>query len=123
MTASDSASVRLFDKAYCRFGDKGDTGLFILIPYDAADFDGLVAGVTPARVGRHLGNISPDQITCIPCPRLGAMVVAVRGSLRGGVTASLALDAHGKTQSGYLLGMSLPWTERRTLPEDVHQGN
>ena len=109
MTESGSVSVRLGDKAHCRFGDKGDTGLFILIPYEITDFDGLVAGVTPARVGRHLGNVPPNQITCIACPKLGAMVVAVRSSLRGGVTASLALDAHGKTQSGYLLGMSLPW--------------
>jgi hypothetical protein len=38
-------------------------------------------------------------------------VVVVRGSLRDGVTSSLALDAHGKTQSGYLLGMQVPWNE------------
>ena len=123
MTANDHVIVELGDKAHCRFGDKGDTGLFILIPYEITDFDGLVTGVTPERVGRHLGNVPPDQITCSPCPRLRAMVVAVRGSLRGGVTASLALDTHGKTQSGYLLGMALPWTERRTLQEDVPQGN
>jgi hypothetical protein len=101
--------VLLGEKAYCRFGDKGDTGMFVLIPYDAADFETLVASVTPERVAEHLGNLSPSLIVCVPCPNLRAMVVVVRGSLRGGVTQSLALDAHGKTRSGYLLGMHVPW--------------
>ncbi len=104
-----SETVQLGEKAQCRYGDKGDTGLFILVPYDPADFDALVAGVSPERVAQHFGQI-PDQVRCLPCPTLGALVVVIRGSLRGGVTASLALDAHGKTRSGYLLGMSLPWT-------------
>ena len=110
MTAEEGVKVQLGDKVHCRFGEKGNTGLFILIPYDAADFDGLVASVTPERVSQHLGTVPTSQITCIPCSQLGAMVVVVRGSLSGGVTSSLALDAHGKTQSGYLLGMSVSWT-------------
>ena len=104
-----SATVQLGDKARCRYGDKGDTGLFILLPYDPEDFDTLVDAVTPERVAQHFEQI-PDQVKCLPCPTLGALVVVIQGSLRGGVTASLALDAHGKTRSGYLLGMSLPWT-------------
>ena len=105
-----STMVQLVEKAHCRFGDKGDTGLFVLIPYDPQDFDALVASVTADRVGRHFGQLAADQISCRPCPELGALIVVVRSSLRGGVTASLALDAHGKTRSGYLLGMSVPWT-------------
>ena len=106
-----SATVLLGDKAHCRFGDKGDTGLFVLIPYDPRDYDALVAGISAERVGRHLGNIPAEQVVCRPCPELGALVVVVRSSLRGGVTASLALDAHGKTRSGYLLGMFVPWNQ------------
>jgi hypothetical protein len=106
-----SASVPLGEKAHCRFGDKGDTGLFVLVPYDAEDFDQLVGAVTPERVGAHLGQLSHEQVRCRPCPALGALVVVVGGSLRGGVTASLALDAHGKTRSGYLLGMRVPWQD------------
>jgi hypothetical protein len=101
--------VLLADMAHCRFGDKGNTGLFVLIPYQAEEFELLVANVTPERVSQHFGNISLDQLTFIPCPHLGALVIIIRGSLQGGVTQSLALDAHGKTQSGYLLGMRLPW--------------
>lgn len=101
--------VLLADKAHCRFGDKGDTGLFVLIPYDPTDFAALVAGVTSARISQHFGNLPTDQIDCIPCPQLGALVIVMRQSLGGGVTRSLALDAHGKTRSGYFLGMRVPW--------------
>jgi hypothetical protein len=101
--------VRLGDKAHCRFGDKGDTGLFVLIPYDVQDFEALAASLTPERIGRHLGGLPAEFVTCRPCPSLGAIVIVVRSSLGGGVTASLAIDAHGKTLSGYLLGMNMPW--------------
>ena len=106
-----SVTVKLGEKAHCRYGDKGDTGLFVVIPYDRQDFDALVAGVTAEQVAQHLGHLPAEQISCRPCPELGALVVVVRGSLRGGVTRSLTLDAHGKTQSGYLLGMQVPWNE------------
>jgi hypothetical protein len=97
--------VQLGDKAHCRFGDKGDTGLFVVVPYEAQDFEALAASLTPERVGQHLGGLPAERVTCRPCPGVGAIVIAVRSSLGGGVTASLALDAHGKTLSGYLLGM------------------
>jgi hypothetical protein len=104
-----SVDVVLGEKVHCRFGDKGDTGLFVLIPYDAGDFDRLAAAITAERVSRHLGQLAVELIGCHAAPELGALVLAVRSSLRGGVTASLALDAHGKTLSGYLLGMRVPW--------------
>jgi hypothetical protein len=106
-----SVSTLLAEKAHCRYGDKGDTGLFVLIPYDAQDFGWLVAGVTRERVAAHFGGLLAAQVVCQPCAALGALVVVVRSSLRGGVTASLALDAHGKTRSGYMLGMLVPWGE------------
>ena len=107
----DIRTMRLIEKAHCRFGDKGDTGLYVLVPYVRADYDALVRAVTPRRVGEHFGGVPAEQVTCIPCPQIGALVVVVKHNLRGGVTASLNLDAHGKTGSGYLLGMQVPWRE------------
>lgn len=101
--------VQLADKAHCRFGDKGDTGLFVLIPYDPADFAALAAAVTPAHISQHFGNLPVERITCTAYPQLGALVIVMRQSLGGGVTQSLVLDAHGKTRSGYFLGMQVPW--------------
>jgi hypothetical protein len=108
-TTPPTTYIQLGEKAHCRFGDKGDTGLFVLLPYEPADFEQLVACVTPERVGQHMGQLPVELVSCRPYPELGALVVVVRSSLRGGVTASLALDAHGKTRSGYLLGMQVPW--------------
>jgi hypothetical protein len=100
--------VRLGDRAHCRFGDKGDVDLFVVAPFEASDFDALAAVLTPECVGDHLG-VPADRVRCTPCPRLGALVIAVRTTARGDVTASLALDAHGKSLSGHLLAMPVPW--------------
>ncbi|HRW09158.1 MAG TPA: hypothetical protein P5121_28830 [Caldilineaceae bacterium] len=110
--------ITLAEKAHCRFGDKGDTALFVLAPYDAADYDALVAVVTPSALREHFGGLSPAQVTVTPCPQLGALVLVLRNSLGGGVTRSLALDIHGKTRSSYLLGMRVPWptVEPRCVP-------
>jgi hypothetical protein len=106
-----SMSIVLGEKAHCRYGDKGDTGLFVVIPYERQDFAALVASVSAERVAQHLGQLPADRVSCLPCHELGALVIVVRASLRGGVTTSLALDAHGKTQSGYLLSMQVLWKE------------
>ena len=101
--------LSLGDIAHCRFGDKGDTGLFVLIPYDARDFAPLVSYLTPRRIAHHLGGLPESSVICRPCPELGAILLVVGSSLGGGVTTSLAVDAHGKTLSGYLLGMAVLW--------------
>ncbi len=105
-------ALLLGEKAHCRFGDKGDTGLFVVAPYLASEFDALISALTPAALSHHFGNVPVEQITVTPCPALGAIVIAMRNSLGGGVTRSLALDIHGKTRSGYLLGMPVDWPER-----------
>lgn len=102
-------ALLLGEKAHCRFGDKGDTGLFVVVPYVASDFAPLVSVLTPAALSRHFGDLPEGQITVTPCSELGAIVIAMRNSLGGGVTRSLALDIHGKTRSGYLLGMQVGW--------------
>lgn len=109
MTQAATHLLLLAAKAHCRFGDKGDTGLFVLAPYDQADYATLAAVVTPAALARHFGGLSPAQIEIMPCPHLCALVIVMRGTLGGGVTRSLALDAHGKSRSGYLLGLEVAW--------------
>ena len=41
-------------------------------------------------------------------PRIGALNFVLHQALRGGVTRSLALDAHGKSLASALLGLELP---------------
>jgi hypothetical protein len=101
--------VMLGEKAHCRFGDKGDTGLFVVVPYVADDYAPLMDALTVEQLSQHFGDLPLAQIRITPCPQLGAVVIAMRNSLGGGVTRSLGVDIHGKTRSGYLLGMKIAW--------------
>jgi len=94
--------------AHSRTGDKGDTSNISLIAYDAADFPLLVRWVTAERVKVHFAEIALGQVTRYELPRLGALNFVLERALGGGVTRSLALDAHGKSLSSALLSMEIP---------------
>jgi hypothetical protein len=48
-------------------------------------------------------------VTITAVPGLGALTLVVRGALAGGVTRSGRIDPHGKTLSGHLLDLRVPW--------------
>ena len=48
------------------------------------------------------------DVTRYELPQLGALNFVLEGALGGGVTRSLALDAHGKSLSSALLSMEIP---------------
>ncbi|MFL1463946.1 hypothetical protein ACI6QG_17175 [Roseococcus sp. DSY-14] len=100
----------LRDLAHARTGDKGDTSQVSVIAHDPADFPFLAAQVTEARVRAHLAAVlAPGaRVTRYALPALGALNFVLEGALGGGVTRSLALDAHGKCLGAVLLGMALP---------------
>ena len=67
----------------------------------------MVATVTVERVARHLQDIVHGEIRRSSCLRLQALQFVCEQSLGGGVTTSLALDAHGKSLSYALLELEL----------------
>ena len=93
-------SRRLYELAHCRAGDKGDTSILSLIAYRAER-------VTVEAVARHLRGIVLGEIRRYEMPKLGALQFVCERALSGGVTTSLALDAHGKSLSYALLEMML----------------
>ena len=97
----------LRELAHSRTGDKGDTSNISLIAYDAADYPLLVRRVTAERVKAHLSEIVLGQVVRYELPRLGALNFVLEHALGGGVTRSLALDAHGKSLSSALLSMEI----------------
>ena len=99
--------VRLADVAHARAGDKGDTSNVSLIAYNKADFAWLEREVTPERVKAHFGGIVTGEVRRYALPGLGALNFVMAGALRGGVTRSLAQDAHGKCYSGVLLALEI----------------
>ncbi len=98
----------LRELAHSRTGDKGDTSNISLIAYDAADYPLLLRWVTAARVKEHLGELVKGDVMRYELPRLGALNFVLEHALSGGVTRSLALDAHGKSLSSALLSMAIP---------------
>ena len=100
--------MRLRDIAHSRTGDKGDTSNISVIAFDEADYQFLREHVTVERVRAHFGGIVTGDVTRYELPSIGALNFVLTGALGGGVTRSLALDAHGKSLSSALLTLDLP---------------
>jgi hypothetical protein len=98
----------LGDIAHARTGDKGDTCNISLIAFDAHDYPRLLAHATAERVKALFAGIANGEVTRYALPQLGALNFVITGALRGGVTRSLALDAHGKSLSALLLTLEIP---------------
>jgi len=98
---------RLHELAHCRAGDKGDTSTLSLIAYRAEDYPLLAERVTADAVRKHLQGIVLGEVRRYELPDLWALQFVCDRSLNGGVTTSLALDAHGKSLSYALLEMTV----------------
>ncbi|MEW6643924.1 MAG: hypothetical protein AB1586_25675 [Pseudomonadota bacterium] len=94
--------------AHARTGDKGNTSNISLIAFDEADFPRLRTHVTAERVKAHFAELAHGEVARYELPKLGALNFVLSDALGGGVTRSLALDAHGKSLSSALLDMEIP---------------
>ena len=95
----------LRDIAHTRTGDKGNRSTLSVIAYDKKDFDLLEQHLTPERVRQHYAGIVHGPVERYSLPQLGALNFVMHQALGGGVTRSLALDAHGKCLSAKLLSL------------------
>ena len=100
--------MQLREIAHARAGDKGTTLNLSVIAYRPEDYALLVRLVTAERVKKHFGELVRGEVVRHELPRLGALNFVLQDALSGGVTRSLALDAHGKSLSSALLSMPLP---------------
>ncbi len=94
--------------AHSRTGDKGNTLNVSVICYDARHYDHLLAHVTPERVKAHLSDVVKGDVTRFELPEIAAVNFVLGRALGGGVTRSLALDAHGKSLSSALMDLEIP---------------
>ena len=99
--------MQLHKIAHGRTGDKGDISNISIIAYDPSDWDRLAQTVTTERVAAHFGPAFSGDIKRYLLPQLQAMNFVLKGALTGGVTRSLALDAHGKCLASVLLEMEI----------------
>ena len=99
--------MKLFEIAHSRAGDKGNTLMLSLIPYNEADYELLRTTITAEKVKYHLREIVQGEIVRYELPNISSLLFACYDALSGGVTTSLALDTHGKSLSYALLQMDV----------------
>jgi hypothetical protein len=98
---------KLYELAHARAGDKGNTSILSLIAYRREDFALLRERVTVEAVKAHFAGVIKGGVKRYELPGLGALQFIGEDALAGGVTTSLAIDAHGKSLSSALLEMEI----------------
>lgn len=98
---------RVFDLAYGRAGDKGDTANVSVIARSPDAYPELKAKLTAERVRRFLGPLVTGEVLRYELDNIEALNFVLRGALDGGATRSLRLDPLGKSLAGAVLYMPL----------------
>lgn len=93
--------------AHSRTGDKGNRSTISVIVYDIKDFSRIEASVTTERVKMLYKDLVKGEVERFVMPQLGALNFVLHDALGGGVTKSLALDAHGKCLSSAILSLEI----------------
>ncbi|REE22773.1 hypothetical protein B0G81_0858 [Paraburkholderia sp. BL6665CI2N2] len=99
--------MKLRQLAHSRTGDKGNTLNISVICYDAKHYEHLRAVLTPERVKAHLRDVVQGDVVRHELPTIAAFNFVLGNALGGGVTRSLALDAHGKSLSSALMDLDV----------------
>jgi hypothetical protein len=99
--------MKLREIAHSRTGDKGNTSNISVIAYDKSLYPLLREQVTAERIKTLFAGIVDGDVVRYELPRIGALNFVMRKALGGGVTRSLALDAHGKSLSSAVLDMDI----------------
>ena len=95
--------VALSELCLGRSGDKGDTCNVGVIARSAACYPWMRATLTPEFVAERFGEMVQGGVERFEVPNLLALNFLLHGSLGGGGTLSLLLDAQGKTYAQFLL--------------------
>jgi hypothetical protein len=99
--------MKLRELAHSRTGDKGNTSNISVIAFDTKDFPLLKQQVTAERVRAHFAGVVEGEVVRYELPNIAALNFVMDKTLGGGVTRSLALDAHGKSLSSALLDLDI----------------
>ncbi|MEA4837637.1 MAG: hypothetical protein VB101_05075 [Rhodospirillaceae bacterium] len=97
----------LRDIAHSRTGDKGDISNISVIAFDPKDYPTIARSVTAEKVKALFTGIVHGEVKRYEIPSLGALNFVMQRALGGGVTRSLALDAHGKCLSSAILELDI----------------
>ncbi len=99
--------MKLSQIAHTRSGDKGDTANIGVIAWQEKDYAILKRELTAERVKAYFGDLVQGKVERFELPNLGALNFLLHGSLGGGGTVTLRVDAQGKTYGAALLNMEI----------------
>ncbi|MEM6933503.1 MAG: hypothetical protein AAF526_07920 [Pseudomonadota bacterium] len=107
-------TVRLYQIAHGRAGDKGNVSNISVIAYRSEDWPIIAEQVTVARVLEIFSPLGASLVERFDLPNLHALNFVIHDTLDGGVNASLSLDRHGKCLSFKLLDECLLHIDQTT---------
>ena len=99
--------MKLRELAHSRTGDKGNTSNISVIAYHETHYPVLREQVTAERVKAYFAGVVEGDVVRYELPNIAALNFVMSNALGGGVTRSLALDAHGKSLSSALLDLEI----------------
>lgn len=100
-------TIRLYQIAHARSGDKGANSNAGVVFYTQAGYELGKALLTPQRVKAHMRSIVKGEVRRFELPNLLALNFILGDSLGGGGSESLQNDAQGKTHGQAMLLMEL----------------
>ena len=103
--------LRVRDLAHARAGDKGHSVNISVIAWDEAGYERLRRELTEDRVAAAFASLAEGPVRRYALPALSAFNFVIERVHGGGVTATGALDVHGKSLSGLMLTIPLPGNE------------
>lgn len=109
-------SVALHEIAHARAGDKGDRSNVSLFACDARDYPAIKAQITAERLKAAFPALLQGNVERFALDHLHGLNFVMDRALEGGVNGSLNLDAHGKSWSFLVLGLSveIEWDDGRS---------
>ena len=99
--------MKLRELAHSRTGDKGNISVISVIAWKPEDYPRLKAQVTADVVAKYFQGVVHGAVKRYEIPGIHALNFVMEDALGGGVTRSLAIDAHGKCLSYALLELEL----------------
>lgn len=99
--------MKVYDLGHSRSGDKGNTANVSVIAYDDAAWHILRDQLSAERVAKAFAHLAQGPVRRYELPLLRALNFVIENALNGGVTRSLAQDAHGKGYSYLMLDIEL----------------
>ena len=100
-------STKVYELAHARAGDKGNTSNVSVVAYSDRAWEILRDQLTVERVMDAYSHVAKGPITRYELPKLKAFNFVIENALGGGVTISLAQDAHGKSLSYLMLDIEV----------------